>query len=182
MAHARMPRQHHQVWWDTTAWVSKPRHRSPPIRPGEDNPRSDHGFKILRPGKQVEGTSHQSARQKGRSRFEKQSATGGCHHPHPSPPSVPEANIPQGPEPARPNRNSRPGKALCAQIQPSEKIKKTPCFDLILLTLSNCPRRGHSLSDPVPPAGMPGFRRHPPPARCAQQSLRMWCYLPTPAG
>ena len=36
-------------------------------------------------------------------------------------------------EAGRPNRNSRPGKAPCAQIQPQSKIKKTPCFDLILL-------------------------------------------------
>jgi hypothetical protein len=35
---------------NATAWVSKPRHRSPPIRPGENNPGPDHGFKILRPG------------------------------------------------------------------------------------------------------------------------------------
>lgn len=32
MAHARMPRG------NATAWVSKPRHRSPPIRPGENPP------------------------------------------------------------------------------------------------------------------------------------------------
>jgi len=35
---------------NTTAWVSKPRHRSPPIRPGENNPGPDHGYKILRSG------------------------------------------------------------------------------------------------------------------------------------
>ena len=31
--------------------TSMPRHRSPPIRPGENNPRPDHGTKILRSGK-----------------------------------------------------------------------------------------------------------------------------------
>lgn len=35
---------------NATAWVSKPRHRSPPIRPGDNNPGPDHGFKILRSG------------------------------------------------------------------------------------------------------------------------------------
>ncbi len=34
---------------NATAWVSKPRHRSPPIRPGETSPGPDHGYKILRP-------------------------------------------------------------------------------------------------------------------------------------
>ena len=68
MALFGMPRQHHQVWWDATAWVSKPRHRSPPIRSGETSPGPDHGYEILRPGNCVEGTSHQSARQRGRSR------------------------------------------------------------------------------------------------------------------
>ena len=45
MAHLHMPRG------NATAWVSMPRHRSPPIRPGENNPRPDHGTKILRSGK-----------------------------------------------------------------------------------------------------------------------------------
>ncbi len=81
----------------------------------------------------------------GERRSEKRSAPGDCHHPPPSPPSVPKANIPRGPEPAWPNRSSRSGKPPHAQIQPSEKIKKTPCFDLILLTLSISPL---SLLDP----------------------------------
>jgi hypothetical protein len=40
----------------------------------------------------------------------------------------------KGLEAARPNRNTRLGKAHRAQIQPRLKIKKTPWFNLILLT------------------------------------------------
>jgi hypothetical protein len=82
---------------NATAWVSKPRHRSPPIRPGDTHSRAGPWLQDTPLRQLVESTSYQSARQKGRSRSEKRSATGACHHPHPSPPSVPEANIPRGP-------------------------------------------------------------------------------------
>ena len=113
MAHLRMPRG------NATAWVSKPRHRSPPIRLGGYSfPRPDHGTKILRPGTRVEGSSHQSARQKGRSRPAKRSATGGCHHPPPSPPSVPQANIPQ-------RSKSRPAKSKSSTWQALPRTNPT---------------------------------------------------------
>ena len=64
MAHARMPRG------NATAWISKPRHRSPPIRPGETSAGSDHGSKMLRPGKPVESTSHHCVRAFLRSQIE----------------------------------------------------------------------------------------------------------------
>ena len=82
---------------NATAWVSKPRHRSPPIRPGDTHSRAGPWLQDTPLRQLVESTSYQSARQKGRSRSEKRSVTGACHHPHPSPPSVPEANIPRGP-------------------------------------------------------------------------------------
>jgi hypothetical protein len=47
----------------------------------------------------------------------------------------------KGLEPARPNRNTRLGKAHRAQIQPRLKIKKTPCFNLILLTPKTMSRK-----------------------------------------
>jgi hypothetical protein len=65
--------------------------------PGRATPGRTMAIRYSAPTKNVEGTSHPSARQKGRSRSEKRSATSACHHPHPSPPSVPEANIPRGP-------------------------------------------------------------------------------------
>ena len=130
MAPVGMPRG------NATAWVSKPRHRSPPIRPGENNPGPDHGSKILRPGSMS------------RARHTSPPGTGGeanlNNGRHPVPPASVSTFRP-GSQPskrskaARPNRISRSGKAPRTQIQPSEKIKKTPCFNLILLTPKHDP-------------------------------------------
>jgi hypothetical protein len=65
----------------------------------------------------------------------------------------------KGLEPARPNRNTRLGKAHRAQIQPRLKIQKTPCFDLILLTPS------------TPPGGFRGIAGFHSRARSARPSV-----------
>ena len=136
MAHARMPRG------NATAWVSKPRHRSPPIRPGENNPGPDHGFKILRPGNlsRARHTSPPGKRGEADLKNDLQPVAATTRHRLHLPsrkPTNQEVQIS-----ARPNRNSRSGRHPHAQIQPSEKIKKTTWFDLILLTpkthLSGC--------------------------------------------
>jgi hypothetical protein len=119
---------------NATAWVSKPRHRSPPIRPGENNPGPDHGFKILRPGNlsRARHTSPPGKRGEADLKNDLQPVAATTRHRLHLPsrkPTNQEVQIS-----ARPNRNSRSGRHPHAQIQPSEKIKKTTCFDLILLT------------------------------------------------
>jgi hypothetical protein len=100
MAHARMPRG------NATAWVSKPRHRPPPIRPrGYSFPRSDHGTKILRPGN-LSRARHTSPPGKGGDAGLRKG-----RHQWPPPPafrlhrSLPRADIRQGPKtsPAKSN-------------------------------------------------------------------------------
>jgi hypothetical protein len=77
-----------------------PRHRSPLIRPAGGYltlPGSDHRSKILRPGSAVsavEGSSYQVARQKGAKPGLSLRASGGCHHPLPSPPFGPRNEHP----------------------------------------------------------------------------------------
>jgi hypothetical protein len=126
---------------NATAWVSKPRHRSPPIRPGENNPGPDHGFKILRPGNlsRARHTSPPGKRGEADLKNDLQPVAATTRHRLHLPsrkPTNQEVQIS-----ARPNRNSRSGRHPHAQIQPSEKIKKTTCFDLILLTPETPPRR-----------------------------------------
>jgi hypothetical protein len=112
---------------NATAWVSKPRHRSPPIRPEDTHSRAGPWLQDTPLRQLVESTSYQSARQKGRSRSEKRSATGACHHPLPSPPSVPDANIPRGP--------NQPGQIepfdLARHLAPKSKLNKNSKNTLI---------------------------------------------------
>ena len=80
---------------NATACVSMPRHRSPPIRPGENNPGPDHGFKILRPGN-LPRARHASPPGKGGEANLKQSAPVAATTRIRLPTSVPEAKLPRG--------------------------------------------------------------------------------------
>jgi hypothetical protein len=119
MAHARMPRG------NATAWVSKPRHRSPPIRPGDTHSRFGPWLHDTPLRQHIEGLSHQSARQKGRRPADKPPDNRCLPPPAPVSTFRPGREYPQGPEAARPNRNSRLGKPSRVQTHINKKSKNT---------------------------------------------------------